>query len=231
MLLLGIDTSGKTASAAIYDSTKEVFLAQTSIYTKMTHSQVILPLCRELLEKTQLTLKDISEIAVASGPGSYTGLRIGISAVKALCFGLDIKCHGVSTLTAMAYSNIGYRGNICVIMAARGDLVYSAVFKSDGYSIDVISEEKIISHAELAENLAFMGEDVLLCGDGCGEFFSKFQSEHLLLAPPQLRLQSAAGVCLAATCMEAVSPYELEASYLQKVKAEKDLEENKLKIK
>jgi len=225
MLLLGIDTSGKTASVSVYDTTKELFLAQTSIYTKMTHSQVILPLCKEVLAKSQLTLEDIDEIAVAVGPGSYTGLRIGISAVKALCFGLDRKCDGVSTLLAMAYNNISHKGNICAIMSARNDLVYTALFRSDGYSIECIEEEKIVSHSELAEILAFSGSETLLCGDGCMDFFMKYQSPLLILASPHLRLQNASGVCLAATCMEAISPSELEAKYLQKVKAEKDLEE------
>lgn len=228
MLLLGIDTSGKTASVAVYDTSKELFLAQTSVYTKMTHSQVILPLCKEMLQKANLTLNDIDEIAVAAGPGSYTGLRIGISAVKAMCFGLSCKCNGVSTLLAMAYSNIAYKGNICAIMSARNDLVYTAVFKSDGYSVECIEEEKIISHSELAEMLAFMGTETLLCGDGSAEFFMKYQSPLLVMAPPHLRLQNALGVCLAATCMESISPSELEARYLQKVKAEKELE-NKYK--
>lgn len=225
MLLLGIDTSGKNASVAIYDSSKELFVTSLSFYTKMTHSQVIMPLCNEALQKANLSLNDIDEIAVAVGPGSYTGLRIGISAVKALCFGLNCKCHGVSTLSAMAYSNIAYRGYICSVMSARNDLVYTALYKSDGYSLENISDEKIISHNELAEELAFLGNDVLLCGDGCETFFQKFQSPAFSLAPPHLRLQNANGVCLAATCSEPISPAELAASYLQKVKAEKDLEE------
>lgn len=228
MLLLGIDTSGKTASAALYDSNKEMFLAQTSVYTKMTHSQVILPLCNDILEKANVEYNDIDEIAVAVGPGSYTGLRIGVSAVKALAFGLNCKCCGVSTLEAMAYSNIGYRGNICSIMSARNDLVYTALYKSNGYSIEKINDEQIISETELAEIIAFNSAETLLCGDGCAAFFEKYQSDMLNLAPPHLRLQTAAGICLAATCKDAVNPHEIEASYLQKVKAEKDLE-NKLK--
>ena len=161
MLLLGIDTSGKTASAALYDSNKEMFLAQTSVYTKMTHSQVILPLCNDILEKANIEYNDIDEIAVAVGPGSYTGLRIGVSAVKALAFGLNCKCCGVSTLEAMAYSNIGYRGNICSIMSARNDLVYTALYKSNGYSIEKINDEQIISETELAEIIAFNSAEKL----------------------------------------------------------------------
>ena len=86
MRILGIDTSGTVAAAAIYDSERDIILAQQVVYTKRTHSQVILPLAERLLDDTGLSLSEIDRIAVAAGPGSYTGLRIGIAAVKAMSF-------------------------------------------------------------------------------------------------------------------------------------------------
>lgn len=225
MLLLGIDTSGKTASAALFDTDTEVFTAETSLYTQKTHSQVIMPMVKEILAQTGKTPADVGGIAVACGPGSYTGLRIGVAAVKAMSLALGCKCCGVSTLEALAYNNAAYRGTICAVMKARGELVYTCSYKSDGYSLEPLCGEGIIPRDELAERLAFAGEKALLCGDGAADFFTAYRSPMLDIAPPQGRLQSAYGVCLAAASKEFVPADELEVSYLQKVKAEKDLED------
>ena len=225
MILLGIDTSGKTASAALFDTDSEVIIAESSLYTQKTHSQVIMPMVKEMLDQTGRTVSDIRAIAVAAGPGSYTGLRISAAAVKAMGFALGCKCCGVSTLEGLAYNNIAYKGTICSVMKARGDLVYTCSYKSDGYALDPICDEQIISRDELAQFLAFNGTEVLLCGDGAADFFTDYRSPMFTIAPPVGRLQNACGICLAAMSKEFISVDELEVSYLQKVKAEKDLEE------
>lgn len=224
LLILGIDTSGKTASASLFDTETETFLAENTLYTQKTHSQVIMPMVKEIILQTGKSMSDIDRIAVANGPGSYTGLRIGVAVVKAMCFALDIKCTGVSTLEGLAFNNVTFRGTICAVMKARGELVYTCSYRSDGYSLESICEESIISRDELAEFLAFNGTETLLCGDGAGDFFTDYQSPKLFIAPPQSRLQNACGICLASLSKEAVTPDKLEVSYLQKVKAEKDLE-------
>lgn len=228
MILLGIDTSGKTASSALFDTDTEIFLAETSLYTEKTHSQVIMPAVKSMIEQAGKSVSDIDLIAVANGPGSYTGLRIGVSAVKAMGFALGCKCAGVSTLKGLACNNIAYKGTICAIMNARAELVYTCTYKSNGYELELICEEKIISRDELAEFLALNGTEVLLCGDGSPDFFTKYRSPMFTIAPPQSRLQNACGICLGALTEQFILPDELEVSYLQKVKAEKDLE-NKLK--
>ena len=225
MLTLGIDTSGKTASAALFDADNEVFLAGTSLYTQKTHSQVIMPIVKDILAQTGKTVGDIDLIAVADGPGSYTGLRIGVAAVKAMGFALDCKCCGVSTLEALAYNNIAHKGTICSIMKARGELVYTCSYKSDGYGLEPLCDEQIIPRDQLAEFLAFNGTEALLCGDGAADFFTAYRSPMFIIAPPQGRLQNAYGVCLGAMSKQPVTADELEVSYLQKVKAEKDLQD------
>jgi tRNA threonylcarbamoyladenosine biosynthesis protein TsaB len=225
LLILGIDTSGKTASAALFDTEQELFLAQNTLYTQKTHSQVIMPIVKDIISQSGKKLTDIGAVAVAAGPGSYTGLRIGVAAVKALSFGLDIKCCGVSTLEGLACNNIAYKGIICSIMKARGDIVYNCIYKSDGFSIEQICEERLISRDELAQELAFAGKETMLCGDGAAEFFTEYNSPMFIISPPQSRLQNAAGVCLAGASKPHIAPEELEVSYLQKVKAEKDLED------
>ena len=224
MLLLGIDTSGKTASAALFDSDSELFLAQATVYTQKTHSQVIMPMVKDIMAQAGKELSDLGGIAVANGPGSYTGLRIGVAAVKALSFGLGVKCCGVSTLLGLACNNLAYKGHICAVMKARGELVYTCTYKSDGYCVEQVTEEQIISRDELAEYLAFNVKEALLCGDGAAEFYNAYNSPAFTIAPPQGRLQSAVGVCLAGVSRKLSEPEELEVSYLQKVKAEKELE-------
>lgn len=224
MLLLGIDTSGKTASAALFDSESELFLAQSTVYTQKTHSQVIMPMVKDVLAQAGKELSDLDGIAAANGPGLYTGLRIGVAAVKALSFGLGVKCCGVSTLLGLACSNLAYKGHICAIMKARGELVYTCTYKSDGYCVEQATEEQIISRDELAMYLALNVKEALLCGDGAAEFYNTYNSPAFIIAPPQGRLQSAVGVCLAGVSRKLTEPDELEVSYLQKVKAEKDLE-------
>ena len=227
MLILGIDTSGKTASAALFDSDNEIFVAENTVYTQKTHSQVIMPIVKNILAQTGKTMQDINLIAAADGPGSYTGLRIGVAAVKAMSFALDVKCCGVSTLKALAYNNIAFRGVICSVMKARAELVYACVYKSDGYALENLCDEKIFSRDELAEFIALNGAETLLCGDGAADFFTDYRSPMFIIAPPYARLQNACGVCLAALSEEFITADELEVSYLQKVKAEKDLEEGK----
>lgn len=103
MRYLGMDTSGSVAAVALYDTEQDLFLSQQSLYTKKTHSQVILPLVERTLQDCGLTAADLDGIAVAVGPGSYTGLRIGVAAVKAMTFALQLPCFGISTLEALAY--------------------------------------------------------------------------------------------------------------------------------
>lgn len=229
MLLLGIDTSGKTASAAIFDTESEIFLAQNTVYTTKTHSQVIMPMVKEIVAQVGLELSALDVIAAANGPGSYTGLRIGVAAVKALSFGLNVKCCGVSTLLGLACSNISHKGIICAVMKARGELVYTCTYESDGYAVEAVTEERMITRDELAEEFAFGGREVMLCGDGAADFFTDYRSPMLTIAPPQGRLQNACGICLAAASGRLIAPEELKVSYLQKVKAEKDLEEKNRK--
>ena len=217
MLLLGIDTSGKTASVAV--CTENSVLAQTTVYTQLTHSQVILPICKDVLKSAGLTLSDADAIAAAAGPGSYTGLRIGIAAVKAMCFALDKPCIGISTLEALAYNVLLHKGIICAVMAARLDLVYCAVFRSDGRNITRLSKDEILPIDELKSRLDAMDEDVVTVGDAA----EKLAGERFMTAPPHLKLQLASSLCAAGFTKEPYSPDSLEAAYMEITKAEKDL--------
>ena len=118
--ILAIDTSGKVASVAVTDGEK--LLWEKSVYTKLTHSQVILPMVKQALEETGLTYTDLDCAAIAKGPGSYTGLRIGVAAVKGMCFGCEsLKSAGVSTLLSLAYNCIDFEGRIISVMKYFAD--------------------------------------------------------------------------------------------------------------
>lgn len=240
MRILGLDTSGKTASVAILDTEQGILLGEHTVYTSRTHSQVILPMCKSLLEECRLSAKDIDCMAVAVGPGSYTGLRIGIAAVQGMAMANNTPCIGVSTLEAMASRIVG-AVNILAVMHAREDLFYSAWFSSAlllhrepkmkrGLPDELQSAAQI---AEMIDKLSVSLRDhIIVVGDGAEELIRQYEAmghegqNVLRLAPPTLRLQSAAGVCMqAAAYIETHNALptasDLTASYLQAVQIQK----------
>ena len=224
MLILGIDTSGKTASVSICDE-KNV-IAQTTVLTKLTHSQVILPLVEKLLKDAELTLSDIDGFAIANGPGSYTGLRIGISAVKAMCLALNKKCIGISTLKSLAYNCVGYKCTIISLIRARPDIAYYGIFRSNGESIEQIKEDSIAQVSDILEQIDF-SQDIVIVGDYAQECFEKYFKDkgNVRIAPAYERLQLSSSLCAIAMRENLNLPDELDASYLQITKAEKDIAE------
>lgn len=222
--ILGIDTSGKVASVAITDGERLVW--EKSVYTKLTHSQVILPMVEQALSESGFELSDIDCAAVANGPGSYTGLRIGIGAVKGMCEGCkSLGCAGVSTLLALAYNCVSFRGRIIAVMRARPDISYVGEFRSDSRRITRINEDRVAKDSEV-----FSGIDtsvpVMLTGDNAQYIRQKFfdGNDNVITANAANVLQRAGSLCLAVQADEALitSADKLEVSYLQATKAEKD---------
>lgn len=231
LTVLGIDTSSKTASCAI--ERDGLILAETTVYTSLTHSQVILPFVKRLFDDSGLTLDDISLIAVSAGPGSYTGLRIGIALVKGLCFG-GKKCVGVSTLEALAANCISAKQTIFSVMSARPGIVYFGARRSDGEKLFEIVPDCVTETCGLKEIAASIEGDIILTGDAAEKIKSGLFSDEarVSLAPPAQRLQRASGVCLAAMrhLGESGDAQSLRARYLQITKAEKDLKEGKITL-
>lgn len=224
MKILGIDTSGRIASVAVCED--DCVLAQTTIMTKLTHSQVILPLVERVISDAGLMLSDLDGFAVANGPGSYTGLRIGISAVKAMCFSLSKECAGVSTLHSLAFNCIDTKGIIISIMKARPEIAYWSAFKSDGNTLTRISEDTVTEISELEAFVNTIDDDIILVGDYslfCYDNLFK-DNKNVRVAGAALRLQQASSLCFLAIQGAAgfSPPDSLDASYLQITKAEKD---------
>ena len=224
MRVLAIETSGKTASCAVLQG--GLVLGQKTVYTKLTHSQVILPYIKEILADTETDLDDIDLIAVSAGPGSYTGLRIGISIAKGLAFG-GKRCVGVSTLEALAQNCVGAKGIILPIMQARAGVVYFGGYLSDGEKLTQICEDKVAKTEELLEFAKAVSEDIILVGDGAEDAKNGVLAdlENARLCPEALRLQQAVSVGFAglANIDKATDADALTARYLQITKAEKDL--------
>ncbi|MBR1555084.1 MAG: tRNA (adenosine(37)-N6)-threonylcarbamoyltransferase complex dimerization subunit type 1 TsaB [Oscillospiraceae bacterium] len=241
MRILGLDTSGKTASAAILDTEKNILLGEHTVYTSRTHSQVIMPMCKNLLSECNMTVRDVDCFAVAVGPGSYTGLRIGIAAVQGMAMVNNTPCIGVSTLEAMANRIFGAK-HILSVIHARGDLFYVAWFSYQIYMyydptyIDREIPDELQTFDEIAkvtEHIINDSEPIIVTGEGAEEFIRQYKAAHkdmdetfLRIAPPFLRMQSAAGIChsaanYCASHKELPSASDLTASYLQAVQIQK----------
>ncbi|MBQ5311122.1 MAG: tRNA (adenosine(37)-N6)-threonylcarbamoyltransferase complex dimerization subunit type 1 TsaB, partial [Oscillospiraceae bacterium] len=163
MLVFGIDTCGTTAACALCTETE--VLSESAFLTEHTHSQVILPLAEKVLADAGRTLAEVDIFAAVSGPGSYTGLRIGISAVQGMCYALDKKCVGVSALEALAYNAACAKSVICAVMHARQQMMYGAFFRADGVRAERLTPDEIIDADELVSRIAAYGEDVICIGD------------------------------------------------------------------
>ena len=227
MLILGIDTSGKTAACALFENGG--MLGQMSICTMKTQSQVILPAVKRLMEDCKKEFSELDYIAVSKGPGSYTGIRIGLSAVKAMAFALGIPVCAVSSLEALAFG-CGRNGLICPVMKARQDIVYSGLYNiNHGGTSQTLMQDRVMTADELREEIEHYGDDITFTGDGAYDFLQKYPDGRFSLTPPHLRLQSGCGVALASMGKDTIDPSEVQASYLQLVKAEKDLLDRKAK--
>lgn len=224
MKLLALESSAKAASCAILEDGQVIGSAWQA--TGLTHSRTLLPMVEDMLRNCGLTVQDTDAIAVAAGPGSFTGLRIGIAAVKGLAWATDKMCIPVSTLEAMAWPMAHFPGNIVCAMDARRQQIYNAVFRAKDGVLERLREDRAISLEDAAGDLAGLDGALTVVGDGA-ELCFRFLAEKGLacqMAPGHLRLQSAVGVGLAAWRQldRAVSAQELTPVYLRLSQAERE---------
>lgn len=194
MKILALETSAVAASVAVCE--EEALIAQSFQRTGLTHSATLMPMLETMLKNAGMTLNEIDLIAVAAGPGSFTGLRIGVSAAKGLAWPLDKPCAGVSTLEAMAWQMTGMNGVVCAAMDARRQQVYNALFDlQDGKPVR-LTPDRAISLEELGAELLNIKKNQLLVGDGAHLCYNAFQSKGypVQIAPAHLQFQSAWGV-------------------------------------
>lgn len=232
MKILAVDSSGLVASVAYLED--GVIKGVNSINYQKTHSQTLLPMLDELVKNLNIDLKSIDCIAVANGPGSFTGLRIGVATVKGLGLSINKPLVGVSTLEALALNFVGVSGVVCPIMDARRNQVYTAAYKykENLPETDVIIEPTSLETDELCAKLNEIGEAVYFTGDGVPvykDFIEKNLKVPFYFPIASNGYQNAASVAVLgeyyANKNMAVNASELSPVYLRKPQAEREREE------
>ena len=198
MLILAFETTAKAGSVALLEDDK--LLAESYQNTGLTHSQTLMVMAEDMLKAAGKTMADVTAVAVAEGPGSFTGVRIGVAAAKGLSWGGELPCCGVSTLEAMALTLGIWQGHICACMDARRNQVYNALFLVDCGKVERVSEDRAIALTELKEELEHIDGPIFLVGDGSSLTYQTLsgQIDHLILPPEHRMHQRASGVALAA---------------------------------
>lgn len=225
MLILAFESSAKSASVALVKDGE--LLSQYSQCSALTHSRTLLPMAEDMLKNAEVKLSEVDLIAVAHGPGSFTGIRIGVSTVKGLSWAADKPCVGVSTLEAMAWHGLLSGGYVCPVMDARRQQVYNALFKIEDGKPQRITDDRPIALAQLADEVRSLNAPVLLVGDGAA-LTEKFFREHSVpcrIAPENLRWQSAWGVAMAASDKQPGTSETLLPVYLRLSQAERERQE------
>jgi tRNA threonylcarbamoyladenosine biosynthesis protein TsaB len=225
VLILAFESSARPASVALLRDGS--LLSQYSQCSALTHSRTLLPMAEDMLKNAELTIGDVDLFAVAHGPGSFTGVRIGVSTVKGLAWAANKPCVGVSTLEAMAWHGLAAGGLICPVMDARRSQVYNALFEiRDGRPVR-LCEDRPIALEELAPQLKELDSPAFLIGDGAAITAKYLESAGIpsRTAPENLVWQSAWGVAMAAADKTPGTADSLLPVYLRLSQAERERQE------
>lgn len=226
MLILAFETSAKAASVALLEPPR--LLGEVYQNTGLTHSQTLLVMAENLLKQCGKTAQDVTAVAVAHGPGSFTGVRIGAAAAKGFAWGRDIPCYGVSTLEAMAEGLGVWDGYVCPVMDARRAQVYNALFRAERGALTRLTPDRAISLADLGAEIKNLEKSVFLVGDGAVLCYNTLSKDiPALVLPPEHRMhQRAVGVAILAARQAAAglapSGGELTPNYLRLSQAERE---------
>lgn len=234
MKILAVDSSGLVASVAVVED--DALLAEYTMNYKKTHSQTLLPMLNEVKQMVDLDLNSVDAIAVASGPGSFTGLRIGSATVKGLGLALDKPIVEVPTLEGLAYNLCGTTHLVCPLMDARRNQVYTGVYRfepeAEVWEMVIVKEPCAVDVTEILESLNELGQPVIFLGDGVPvykEQISKLCKVPYTFAPAGMNRQRAASIgglgVLYAKAGKMVTAAEHQPEYLRKSQAEREREE------
>ena len=226
MLLLAFETSAKAGSVALFEDGK--LLGEQYLNSGMTHSQTLLSMAESLLSQCGKAAQEVQAVAVANGPGSFTGVRIGVAAAKGFAWGNEIPIYGVSTLEAMALGLGVFEGYVCPVMDARRSQVYNALFYVNQSVVTRITEDRALALCDLEKELKNLEKPVFLVGDGSNLCYNTLkEAVPTLILPPEHKLhQRAVGVGLAALQQEKPdAPEALTPNYLRLSQAERERNE------
>ena len=232
MVILGIESSAQSSSAAIVKDGK--LLSEMFLNVGLTHSVTLMPLIRKAVEGAELAIKDIDAVAVSNGPGSFTGVRIGVSTAKGIAQPENKKCMPVSTLEAIAYPLTDSECIAVSVMDARCKQVYCALFDCKNAQMTRITQDDAISLDSLRDILNTYDKKKVLIGDGADIAYDYLMNDvaDLYKASPAIKYQKASSVALLAEKMindgmECVSSNDLVPSYLRLSQAERELKKKK----
>ena len=226
MLILAFETSAKAASVALMEGSK--LLGEAYQNTGLTHSQTLMVMAQDLMNQCGISVSEVDAVAVANGPGSFTGVRIGVAAAKGFAWGKQLPCYGVSTLEAMAHSLGIWQGYVCPVMDARRNQVYNALFYVNHGEITRVAPDRAIALADLGEEIKNLTEPVFLVGDGSNLCYNTLLKDvpNLVLPSEHRMHQRAVGVALLAATQAAqgIAPTgaELTPNYLRLSQAERE---------
>lgn len=223
MKILAFDSSAKSASVALIDDNK--IIGSFFINANLTHSQTLVPMANQLLENTQTDLNQIHALAVSVGPGSFTGVRIGVSIVKGLAMTSDKPCIPVSTLEAMAYNYIQENCTVVAVMDARCNQVYNANFSINNGVISRLCDDRALAIDDLYEEIKIINDKIILVGDGAELCYNSYKekSTNIFLASEHIRYQNATSVAYAALNKDKISAEQLMPVYLRLPQAQREL--------
>lgn len=227
MKIFAVDTSAKSASVALIED--GVIKGEYFINTMLTHSETLMPMVDLLFKSLHMSPLEADYFAVNCGPGSFTGLRIGIAAVKGMAFALNKPCVAVSTLESMAYNLCDDKSLICAVMDARCNQVYNALFENNNGAVKRICDDRAIKIDELSAELNQIGRNVILVGDGAKICFNQLRNSisDVKVAPENLLYQRASSTAFAAERLIAKSDIldsaQLVPHYLRLPQAQREL--------
>lgn len=222
-MLLSMDSSAVTASVALTDG--DEIIKSEFVNSGLTHSETLLPMIARVMDGHKYS--ELDGIAITAGPGSFTGVRIGVATVKGLAFNDDIPCYSVSTLEAIAYNFVDENAVVCAVMDARRMQFYNALFRVQNGKVERLCDDRAISIEDLRSELK-QYDNVIIAGDGANLCFRNIELENCSLADDDRIYQNAIGVAKAAKNKNAISPKVLMPVYLRQSQAEREL---KLKLK
>ncbi|MCR4614652.1 MAG: tRNA (adenosine(37)-N6)-threonylcarbamoyltransferase complex dimerization subunit type 1 TsaB [Clostridiales bacterium] len=231
MKILAIDSSAVSASAAILDGEK--IIGRAFVNVGLTHSQTLMPMIESVLRLSDTEAGGIDAFAVTNGPGSFTGVRIGVATVKGLAAAENKPCIGVSTLEAMAYNFIDRDCIVCPVMDARCSQVYTAFFKCEKNTVTRLTPDDAIPIVGLENDIKNLNNSVILVGDGAEMCYNILKAAcNVELSCTNLRYQDAVGTAFAALSHgeEFLPPDKLEVKYLRMPQAERELKKKELLI-
>ena len=217
-MILSIDSSAVTASAALTDGDKVI--KSEFINAGLTHSETLLPMIKSVM--AGYSTSDLDAIAVTAGPGSFTGVRIGVATVKGIAFENNTPCISVSTLEAIAYNFNDMDCIVCAVMDARRMQFYNALFEVKNGKVNRICDDRAISIDDLRKELSAY-ENAVIAGDGAELCYNSIGLDNVILADENRRYQNGIGVSRAAEYKEKITAAELMPVYLRLSQAEREL--------